>query len=89
MNIFNRINSSAQMELFSKGSRKTSKVKINLKTLNITPLNSRYKNIKKFVDLLLKENSRIRIFKGPVLASMLCTPLLLFWFLRERGVHCY
>ena len=50
------------MELFSKGSRKTSKVKTNLKTLNITPLNSRYKNTKKFVDLLLKENSRIRIF---------------------------
>ena len=61
MNFFNRINSSAQMELFSKGSRKTSKVKVNLKTLSITPLNRRYKNIKKFVDLLLKENSRIHI----------------------------
>ena len=27
--------------------------------------------------------------KGPVLAIMLCAPLLLFWFSRERGVHCY
>ena len=26
---------------------------------------------------------------GPVLAIMLCAPLLLFWFSRERGVHCY
>ena len=28
-------------------------------------------------------------FKGPVLAIMLCVPLLLFWFSQERGVHCY
>ena len=25
-------------------------------------------------------------FKGPVLAIMLCAPLLLFWFSQERGV---
>ena len=29
------------------------------------------------------------LIKGPVLAIMLCDPLLLFWFLQERGVHCY
>ena len=31
----------------------------------------------------------VKLLKGPVLAIMLCVHLLLFWFSRERGVHCY
>ena len=26
--------------------------------------------------------------KGPVLTIMLCAPLLLSWFSRERGIYC-
>ena len=43
-----------------------------------------------FSNLSFHMNKTLDIwFKVPVLAIMVCVPLLLFWFSPERGVYCF